>query len=166
MKNILVPVDFSDATDCVIDAAANLAITYGAKLWVIHCVVDERPLGVVGEIPTFVPKPELSVQELFADEDRRLSALVNRLRNRGIEAQPLLKSGSAFDQIAAAAERFDVDLVVVGSHGHGAVYELFVGTVTQAVLQKIGRPTLVVPSANRREKTAEQNRALESAAIE
>lgn len=145
MRNLLLPVDFSDATERVIFTAEQLARAFSAKLWLLHCVGDDPTVGVIGEIPTYVPVPDTPLPVRFPEEDRKLADLTASLIKRGVDAEGLLVGGSVIDSILAAADKHQVDLIVIGSHGHGALYELLVGTVTKAVLQNSGKPTLIVP---------------------
>ncbi|HDY68944.1 MAG TPA: universal stress protein [Candidatus Scalindua sp.] len=47
------------------------------------------------------------------------------------------------------SSKLKIDLIVVGSHGHGAVYHLIVGSVSEEVLQRSSCPVLVVPTHDR-----------------
>jgi nucleotide-binding universal stress UspA family protein len=53
--------------------------------------------------------------------------------------------GLPADEILAAAKERDAGLVMMGSHGHGALYHLFTGSVVTGVLKKTDRPVMVVP---------------------
>jgi nucleotide-binding universal stress UspA family protein len=145
MRNLLLPVDFSDATERVIFTAEQLAHAFSAKLWVLHCVGDDPIVGVIGEIPTYVPVPDTPLPVQYPDENQKLADLTASLTKRGVDAEALLVGGSVIDSILAAADKHQIDMIVIGSHGHGALYELLVGTVTKAVLRNSGRPTLIVP---------------------
>lgn len=61
-----------------------------------------------------------------------------------------MKFGLPADEIIAAAAEHGADLLVMGSHGHGAIYHLFTGSVVTGVLKRTSRPVLIVPL---REKT-------------
>ena len=156
MKNILVPVDFSDVTDRVIDSAAELARVMNAKIWLLHCVHEYPQFVGSGEIVPVLPvDSDLPLSERFPQQDHQLTTLAFSLRGKGIEAETLLILGSPADEIVVAAHDHDADMIVMGSHGHGALYELMVGTATQAVLRHTTRPVLVVPSETYKElKTA------------
>ncbi len=144
MKSLLVPVDFSDVTVRVIAAVEQLARAFGAKVWLLHCVT-EKPVGSIVE-SVMPPDPEVPLSERFPKEYRRLMELVASMLKKGGDVEPIFLSGSAVDMILAAADEHLVDLIVMGSHGHGALYELMVGTVTQSILHRGSRPTLIIPS--------------------
>ena len=48
--------------------------------------------------------------------------------------------------ILEEAERLEAEVIIMGSHGHGALYDLIVGSVTEGVLRKAKCPVLVLPS--------------------
>jgi nucleotide-binding universal stress UspA family protein len=50
--------------------------------------------------------------------------------------------------ILAQADQLQADLIVVGSHGHGATYDLLVGSISSGVIRKSKVPVLVVPARN------------------
>jgi len=54
--------------------------------------------------------------------------------------------GSIPDEILALAREHGATLIVMGSHGHGALYHLLVGSVTTAILKEAPCPVLIVPS--------------------
>ena len=76
----------------------------------------------------------------------QLEALAQDLTRRGLEAFVHERDGSVVEEILRAAEDLAVNLMVVGSHGHGAVYNLLVGSVTEGILKANRRPVLVVPT--------------------
>jgi nucleotide-binding universal stress UspA family protein len=66
------------------------------------------------------------------------------LARHGVTAQCSSKTGKAGELIAAKAEAGKFDLVVMGSHGHGALMNLVVGSVATEVLASCKVPVLVV----------------------
>lgn len=143
MKNILVAVDFSDVTDAVIEATCELAALSNARVRLVHAVAHEFAYVGYGAIPgqdvVFTP------EDMEADQTK-LTALVDRLTERGVDAMSALVEGPIADTLLEEIENNAIDLVIVGSHGHGALFNLVAGSVTQALLHKAKVPVLVVPS--------------------
>ena len=63
-----------------------------------------------------------------------------------IDATALLIRGPTVDTTLKEAERLDANLVIVGSHGRGAVFDLLVGSYSSGILRKSTVPVLVVPT--------------------
>jgi nucleotide-binding universal stress UspA family protein len=143
MKTILVPVDFSDATAPVIQTAKNMASAFGARIMLLH-VAEPEP-DFVG----FETGP-LSVREAVAHdlqaEHRKVDQLKDELTASGFDAHALQVQGPAAEKIVHEAEKLRANFIVIGSHGHGALYHLLVGSVTEGVLKKTPCPVVVVPN--------------------
>ena len=75
--------------------------------------------------------------ELFAQE----------LSNKGVKVQPYLRVGYPFDEIVQMANHFDVDLIIIGSHGRGGISRLLVGSTAERVVEHARCPVLVVKGA-------------------
>lgn len=149
MKNLLIPVDFSAATEDQLSIGEQLARTFEAKIWILHSINEDPAIGVVGEVPMYVPVPDVPLPVRHPEEHKKLIELTVALLNRGIDAEEILTSGSISDGILSTADLYQVDLIIMGSHGHGALHDLFMGSITQSVLQKAHRPTLIIPTSRR-----------------
>ena len=66
---------------------------------------------------------------------------------RGLVSTTALLTGDTVDEIVAFADSHDVDLVVVGSRGHGAIANALLGSVSRGILRESMRPVLVVRGA-------------------
>lgn len=142
MKTILVPVDLSTVAATVCDAACELAQLMGARLLLLH-VVQPAP-AMVSEI--YAPSVGQTEEMLVAAESAglaRLRELEERCVQRGIAARILNVVGLPVSEILAHAEQ--ADYIIMGSHGHGAVYDLLVGSTTHGVLRKAPCPVIVIP---------------------
>ena len=140
MKTILVPVDFSDTTTVVIDTARKFAATFGSRVVLLH--VSEPEPDFVG----FEPGP-MAVRQTIARDLKAEHRKVEELKaSCGIaEVLALHIQGPAIEKILHTAADHGAELIVMGSHGHGVLYELLVGSVTAGVLKGAKCPVLVVP---------------------
>ena len=142
MKNILVAVDFSAGTAGVVGAALSLAQAFRSSVRLVHIAAGE---------PDFIgyePGPQV-VRDIVAhrlkEEHRQLEELEKIFRSEGLTVAALLIGGIPVDKIVKEAAEFHADLVILGSHGHGPLHDLMVGSVTAGVLRKARCPVLVVP---------------------
>jgi nucleotide-binding universal stress UspA family protein len=141
MKTILVPVDFSDVSEKVVETAAKVAAAFGSKVILVH-VAEPEP-EFVGYDPGPLTVRVAVATDIHADQ-RRLEALKQKLGAADVLA--LQVQGSTPEEILKLAREHGADLIVIGSHGHGALYHLFVGSVANAVLKDAACPVMVVPS--------------------
>ncbi len=144
--NILVAIDLSAASCKVIAAARRVAELAGATVHVVHVVHALEPTA---DFIGFEAGPEILRRQ--ADEDHRqaldqLKHHVGTLQAAGIEAHAVLVEGPMAKTVLSAAERLGVEWIVVGSHGHGAVYDMLVGSHSAALLRQSPVPVLVVPT--------------------
>jgi len=81
----------------------------------------------------------------YEDESAKVTAPVTKfLQRHGIEAKLLHKVGSAGEIIAKTANSGKFDLLIMGSHGHGALGSLVLGSVATKVLAQCKVPVLIV----------------------
>jgi nucleotide-binding universal stress UspA family protein len=67
------------------------------------------------------------------------------VKARGTSCTSEVRLGLPPDEIIAAVKDHGAELVVMGSHGHGALYHLFTGSAVTGVLKHTACPVLVVP---------------------
>ncbi len=158
MKQILAAVDFSKTTDAVLKTAGELAKALPVKLCVLHVTSDETQTMLYEAAQFSGYAPELSAmpgdvqlaRDLNAEELKRehahLLAISAGLRHDGVEAQAMLVKGDAAKLIIKKAEELDAGIIVVGSHGHGLLRKVLLGSVSEAVLRHADCNVLVVPT--------------------
>jgi nucleotide-binding universal stress UspA family protein len=142
MKNIVLPIDFSEVSPLAVKQAGELAKAMGSHLWLIH-VADPEPDFVGYDAGPAVVRQQ--VAEQMRDEHRDLQGLADELRGEGVEVTPLAVQGPTVASIVSEIENRNADLVVMGSHGHGAVYRKLMGSVCEGVLHAAKCPVLIVP---------------------
>jgi nucleotide-binding universal stress UspA family protein len=146
MKTILVPVDFSAVSRRVCDAACTLAHALGARLQLLHVV--QPPPVMISDV--YLLSSDQTEEMLIAAEqagDGRLRELGQRCEEQGIPTQVIRRQGQPVPEIITRSAK--ADYIVMGSHGHGAVYDLLVGSTTHGVLKKAPCPVLIVPPSRR-----------------
>ena len=141
---ILIPIDFSDVTEVVLAQAGQLAKALGAKTWLIH--VAEAKLSYFADSDVGPVMIRESVAQQFREEHLKLQQYEQSFRAEGLEVTSMLVKGTPAEKIVDEARRLKPDLIVLGSHGHGALHHLLMGSVSEGVLKKAKCPVVIVPS--------------------
>jgi nucleotide-binding universal stress UspA family protein len=139
---ILVAVDFSPVSDHVYAVAAELAGRIGAGVLVLN--VTEPEVDYVGVAP---PQAYVIGEEAARKAaEARLAAAREQFAAAGVRCDAVHRWGLPVGTILEEADRCGAGVIVLGSHGHGAFYNLLVGSVAEGVLRHARVPVLVVPS--------------------
>jgi len=143
---LLVAVDLSDSTQIIVKKAEEIAKAFSAKVWILHNAEPEP------DVLEFRADPQTARESLakeFHREHRQIQKIAKRLRKASLKTTALLVHGPTVETILKEASKLDVDMIVVGSHGRSAMYQLLVGSVSEGVLHKSRCPILVVPTHQR-----------------
>jgi nucleotide-binding universal stress UspA family protein len=140
IRHILVAYDGSAPARRALDFASELAGPFHSALTLVYAI----------HVPIAPPEAALAGwQEMLATEERAGEALVEEavqtMRKRGVKLGKRVVVGPPADQVAEAATGADVDLVVAGATGKGALARIFLGSVTTRLLHICPKPVLVVP---------------------
>ena len=142
-EKMVVPLDFSDATDGVLATAEKLARSLGLSVTLIHVAQKETDFIGYEVGPEYIRD---HVAEDLRDQHQQLETCCRKLTDSGLEAVALLVPGDPAEKLVQEIERLAPAMVVIGSHGHGALHQLLAGSACQAVLQHATCPVVVVPS--------------------
>lgn len=140
MKNLLIPVDFSNASRNAFHYAMELAAHIGAERAKLVHVFLPQSAGEVDFIPPVNALMETR-NNLLNDFLEELTA--DRPAGLPIEVQTELLVGFPADEIAARSE--DFDLVVMGTTGDGGLLERVFGSVSSSVSQRADCPVFLIP---------------------
>ena len=143
MDNILAAIDFSPITPTVVDKAAEIARCFASKLWLIHIAAPEPDFVGYGTGPQ--SKRDWRAKTL-REEHRYIQDKALELEQSGIDVTPLLVQGMTVETILQEASKLKTDMIVIGSHGHGALYKALVGSVSAGIIGKASCPVLIVPA--------------------
>jgi len=138
---LLVALDLSEPTELIVKEAELLAKNMSARIWILH---NAEPEPDVLEFKTDPQTARESLAEKFHREHRQIQDIAKRLRNEGLKATALLVHGPTVETILKEASDLDVDMIIVGSHGRSAVYQLLVGSVSEGILRGSRCPVLIV----------------------
>lgn len=142
VKSILMPTDFSDTSEEAVEYARLLADKFGATLHLLHVVQDPytQPWGAEAY---GVSLPNL-LQEMEQNARARLETVLSEAERTKFNVQMEVKVGSPFVEIIRYATDKEIDLIVMGTHGRGAVAHMFLGSVAEKVVRKAACPVLTV----------------------
>ena len=148
-QKILVPLDGSQRAEEILSHATKLALQFQSTVVLLQVVeVKIGPEGVEF-MPMAGGSVELMVRSL--EENRKLTeAYLNkvksRLQSKGVDAVVQVAFGSVVDKIISVAQRENVDLIAMASHGRTGAACVFYGCVAAGVLHRIDRPLLIIRS--------------------
>ncbi len=136
LKKILVPVEFSGFSLKALKYAARFAEPFGATLVLVHVVEPVRyPESVI--IP---PEMEEANRERLKLARASLAAFVKKQVPAGRAAEAITRLGHPFSKIGTVAKDFDVDLIVIATHGHTGLKHLFLGSTAERVVRLAPAP--------------------------
>jgi len=143
MKTILAPVDFSDSSDDVVKAAAELAEVYEGRVVLLHIV---QPPVVTSDFGAGLENLQEIVVLTEKTAAKNLQRQHAKLTRKGVPVETVLVTGAPIPLILQQADLSKANFIVMGSHGHTALYDLLVGTTTHGVLKGSPCPVVVLPS--------------------
>lgn len=142
IRRLLLATDLAEVSTAATEQALELAARLGAELLIVS-VIDPGSLLLPGG------RYRARVDQVRARHELTAQALVERGRSAGIPVSFLIWEGVPGDMIVAAAEAERADMIVVGSHGRGAVGRFFLGSVSEFLVRHAPCPVLVVRPRDR-----------------
>lgn len=164
IKRILYATDLSENARYAMAYAVSLANTYCAQIIILH-VIDETPEFVDAHVVGYIGANEwANIKQRNADEARE--ALIGKKRDNimirevldrfcqnlrpgsddheAAADETVIKIGNPVTQILATAKEKGCDLIVMGTHGRGALLDTMMGSTTSRVLRRSEIPVLSV----------------------
>ena len=149
LKRILVPVDFSDASEVAVRYGVALGRAFEATLHLLHAAVRH-------ELQVMVERQR--VIDLFLGQDAAttsppnaahalLATLLTADEQQAVRAEYVRRAsglGGPYVEIVRYAKERDIDLIVMGTHGRGFVAHMLMGSVTEKVVRRAPCPVLTV----------------------
>ncbi len=136
IKKILVPLDGSKNSIRGLDNAISIARACQATVTGVY-ILPLYPRNLVDAIIPYIIHPERKAKKFLADAKKRAA-------QKGILFKSKLVWGSPTSEIQDMANSKKFDLIVIGARGMGFVKELFLGSVSNAIVHKSKIPVMVV----------------------
>jgi nucleotide-binding universal stress UspA family protein len=136
-QTIVFATDGSDFAVLAEGHALALARQTGARLEGV-CVVDHHVATRLGALSS-----EL-LDELKREGQQALDRLAQRAHEASIDVGTHLAEGQVGPTILSEAARLGADMIVIGSHGHGTLLDILMGSVSQYVLHHSSVPVCIV----------------------
>lgn len=138
-KNILVAVDGSPASNDAFNEALNVADRNGAKLFILTVVDYKFSIGD----PAFIND---ALKFHLNNAEIELEQLISNSKMSGLDYETKIDSGSPKRKIIEYALEKQVDLIMVGATGLGAIEQVIVGSTTAYVVNHAKCNVMVVKS--------------------
>ena len=142
LRQVMVPTDFSEASECALKYGRAFAASFGASLHVVHVVEDFVAWSWAAD--TYVATLPRIREEVGAEAVARLGQLIPPPEAERLQAKVALLAGNPFIEIVRYAREHDIDLLVMGTHGRGPVAHALIGSVAERVVRKAHCPVLTV----------------------
>jgi len=150
-RKILVPVDFSQCSMTWLNYAALFAKAFGAKLLLFHALFPPNPV-LLDRISANLPDEWGETRRMNAQLE--MEALMQLHFLRGAPCETEIRTGYTIEEICAAIEHADVDLIITSTHGQTELKHTLLGSVADHMVRYAQCPVLVVPSRKRKSRTS------------
>lgn len=150
-RRLLVPLDGTVPSEAVLPYAESFARALGATL-VLESVIPTLSTirGVRGATARLMPRVgEAVLDEEATDAAAYLERLVERLEGAGLDVEGVVERGEPVKVLEAGAARHGADVFALATHARAGVSAIWEGSIAARLLEKSGRPLLLVRIATR-----------------
>ena len=138
LRNILVPIDFSENARQALEYAIPLANQSGARITLLHVyrtVVYPAEMGIV------VPDGE---SQTSAKARKHLIQFGQKMLPEAMRGKMLVRNGEPFDEISRVARRAKIDLIICTTHGYTGLKHVVLGSTAERVVRYAPCPVLTI----------------------
>jgi nucleotide-binding universal stress UspA family protein len=141
IKNVLVPIDFSDMSIAAIGAAKRLAQRFSATVHLAHVYEYYYPTGFLAPVAPIFLSPVTYVEDAVKAASKQLRKLA---REHGLTGRCETRTGGpVFDDICRIAREIPADLIVTPTHGRTGLKHFFLGSTAERLVQHSPCPVFV-----------------------
>lgn len=138
LKHILVPTDFSETSGKALKYAQRFAEQFGAKVTLLHVIQPLIYPADFGYPPTVLDTADETIRQRVQE---RLNLLAS---TAGVPVEVHVREGQPYNEIAAAAREFEVDLIIIPTHGRTGLKHVLLGSTAERVVRHAPCPVLTV----------------------
>ena len=142
LHKILVPTDFSKSSQNALSYAVAFAQKFSAEVHLLHVVQDLALF--IPEAMMVAPTGAPPVEQFHEAARAALQRVVRELGVADVVIHPEVVEGVPYDTIIRFAKERDVDLIVMGTHGHTGLAHFLLGSVSEKVVRRAPCPVLTV----------------------
>ncbi|KAA0256828.1 universal stress protein [Deferribacter autotrophicus] len=142
-KKILVPVDFSDGSEICFAKAFEIAENAGSKIVLLH-VIEKKDNEL---IQMYLTKEQIEKvnKDIKEYAEKKMDSLLEQVgTGKTVDVEKRIIFGISYNEIVAATENEDFDLVIIASHGKSSMEKFFCGSTTEKVVRRAACSVLVV----------------------
>lgn len=138
MKKILVPIDGSKYSDLAMEKAKEIANVFGSSIVLLH----------VNDFHQHMFNYNAGVEEHFLEMFDQISTDIledgkTKLVDLGDRVEVVKLEGTIANKIIEYANNNDFDLIIIGSHGKGAIHNFLMGGVAHKITLHVNKPVLI-----------------------
>lgn len=143
IKKILLPIDFSEPFYEALKTARKMALHFSAELFFLH---------VVPALPPFAPPPKdkpdfdvmAYVKNLYSSAEKSIHEVIEKKIGNKLKAHASVAHGDVAEKIAGYAQKENIDLIIIASHGTAGWRKSYLGSVTEKLVRIASTPTLII----------------------
>ena len=140
LQRILFPTDFSDCSRLAQVDACELAERFHAELHVLHVLHDA--MAMIPEPGSALSLPQNYLLDQKESAEKALDGLLPAEWLQSHRVHRATRMGNPAAEICRYATEHDIDLIILGTHGRGALSHLFLGSVAERVVRMAPCPVL------------------------
>ena len=141
IRRILFPTDFSEPAEYAWSYALTFAQEFGAEVHLLHVIAPPPRLT---EAYAVNYEPEKVVESLSQGANATLDRQVEAAKSRGLVFRREVRVGVDFREIIEYATKYDIDLIVMATHGRTGLAHVLLGSVAEKVVRKAPCPVLTI----------------------
>jgi universal stress protein A len=140
VSSIVVPVDFSDASETLLRSAINVARSYGAEIRLLHVYQD---VFSVLSMRTFDLSEEVVENVMLKEIETKFDQLMQSIPS-DVPIARVLRKGETAEEILDYVKEIDADLIVISTNARSSIEQFFIGSITQRIVRYASCPVLTL----------------------